>query len=134
LNSWARSSFKPDPKSEEPSGGFLGITAEQMNFRIFDGQMQVSARVKSSLIPGGKSYLFQSTGTFAKSGDQFAFVPDRAVIATCPIPGLGGVASMAFGMFMPAFVASKEYTELNPSWAALLDVAVAGNKLNLVHP
>jgi hypothetical protein len=134
LNSWVKSSFKPDPKSEEATGGVLGLAAEQVNFRLTDGQMQVSARVKSTLIPGSKSYLFQATGNFEKDGEQFAFVPTEAMVGTCPLPAIGGVASTVLGLFLPTFLSSEEFTELNPSWAALSEVTIAGDQLNLVHP
>jgi hypothetical protein len=133
LNSWARSSFKPDPKAEEPVTGPLGITAEQVNFRIADGKLQISARVKTPAA-AGKTYLFQTSGAFEKKGDQFAFVPETAMIGTCPVPTIGGIASQVFGMLLPTYLASEEFGELNPAWAALTDVNIVGDKLNLVHP
>ena len=122
------------PAADAPAAGSSGfVSAGQLNLRIRDGIVQVAVPCSLNVDLLGVKQLLTvlATGRFAKSGDGYAFVPDKYYFGSCPGHRLAGV-----GVVLRPYVAGKVKLpeDIGPAWKKLTDVAVEGTSLKLTMP
>jgi len=119
------------PAAEPDSGDFL--TPGAPNFRIHDGQLQISVpvRVKYALVGLNQSFLVQAKGTIARQGDTFVYVPETVYVGSCPLQRL----PLATGWVMNKILSAQHVPpELAAAWGRLADVALEPTALKLTMP
>ncbi len=134
LNAWSRASFKPDPgKSDD--GGILKfkMKATAPNFRIADGEMQISAKISVSLLGKSGDIVCQTKGTFLNMGGNYSFFADSGYLGSCPIPGIAELPNRIFTFFSTGFMESEASDSLRGPWIQLNDVLIDKNRLKLVR-
>lgn len=126
---------KPGAKAEEPApapeakpGPFKPGTP---NFRIRDGEVQISVPVTVNTFDLGLNVLVQARGSFEKHGDQFVFAPKTLLVGSCPVEKLPGVAGAALRQFLGAQAIPDDIAS---AWAKLANVSVEGALLKLDAP
>lgn len=137
LNDWARTQFKPEaPKEgeevEKPSFLGLELHLSPPNFRIADGELQISSYIELPQFSKSRKFVYQARGHFVKSGDGgFSFRVEEGSIGKAPllnVPGLGGIIhSQLQGYFKNA----SEWSELEQHWKKATNVEIDGNQLQL---
>ena len=134
LNTWSRSTFKPDP-SKKDGGGVIDFKMKigSPNFRIADGEFQISAKMDVSLMGKSGNIIFQSIGSFYDMGGSFAYHAESGYLGSCPIPTIADLPNRIFTIIARGFMESEAYDELSGPWYQLNDVLVDGNRLKLVR-
>ncbi len=134
LNTWSRNSFKPDPSSKD-EGGLLGFKMKLTapNFRISDGELQLSAKMDVSVMGKSGSIICQSTGSFYNMGGSYTYRADTGFLGSCPIPTIADLPNRIYNLFGRGFLESEASDELSGPWNQLNDVLVEGNRLKLVR-
>lgn len=126
---------KPGAKTEEPAPeaeakpGHLAAGAP--NFRIRDGEVQISVPVTVNTLELGLNLLVQARGGFEKQGDRFVFAPKTLLVGSCPVEKLPGVAGFALRQFLGAQAIPED---IAGAWAKLANVSVEGALLKLEAP
>ena len=119
------------PAAEADSGEFR--TPGAPNFRIHDGELQISVpvRVKYALVGLNQSFLVQAKGTIARQGDPFTYVPDTVDVGSCPLQRL----PLATGWVMNKILSAQHVPpELAAAWGRLADVTLEPTALKLTMP
>jgi hypothetical protein len=114
--------------AEVESGEFL--TPGTPNFRIHDGQLQISVpvRVKYALVGLNQSFLVQAKGTIARQGDTFAYVPDTVYVGSCPLQRL----PLATGWVIKKILGAQHVpADLAAAWGRLAEVTIEPTALKL---
>ena len=135
LNRWAKSTFKPNPQTDEEGGLFskISMVPETPNFRIVDDQLQVSSQLEIPILGEGKKFLYQAKGNFVNESGVNKFKAESGYIGTCPIPKFAGLPDIVFNLLAAKFLLSEEYDALNPNWSQLSQVVIEDNQIKLVR-
>ncbi len=118
----------PAPEPEAKPGHFA---AGAPNFRIRDGEVQISVPVTVNTLELGLNLLVQARGSFEKQGDHFVFSPRTLLVGSCPVEKLPGVAGAALRQFLGAQAIPED---IAGAWAKLANVSVEGALLKLEAP
>ena len=134
LNTWSRNTFKPDPSNKD-DGGLLGFKMKiaAPNFRISDGELQISAKMDISVMGKSGSIICQSTGSFYNMGGSYAYHADSGFLGSCPIPTIADLPNRIVMLLGRGFLESEASDELRGPWSQLNDVLVEGNRIKLVR-
>lgn len=128
----AAASKKPAAKAEESAPAAEAkpgqFTAGTPNFRIRDGEVQISVPVTVNTLELGLNLLVQARGSFEKQGDRFVFAPKTLLVGSCPVEKIPGVASAALRQFLGAQAIPEDVAG---AWAKLANVSVEGARLKL---
>ncbi len=119
------------PAVEADSGEFLSPGAP--NFRIHDGQIQISVpvRVRYALVGLNQSFLVQASGTIARQGDTFTYVPDTVYVGSCPTQRL----PLATGWVLKKILGAQHVpADLAMAWDKLSDVTIEASAVKLTMP
>jgi hypothetical protein len=113
------------PKAPPGEGIFIPGTP---NFRIVNGKLQIGFKCTLNWYGLMTDVTVQTTGTFKKSGDQVAFVPETIFLGSCPVHLLPSAAGP-----LVAHLIDKRKTpdEIRAAWAKLSDVTIDGSALKL---
>ncbi|MBA3849006.1 MAG: hypothetical protein C0502_03295 [Opitutus sp.] len=141
LNAWAASlngapaaPAKPAaaPAAPPPAGGTPAsndfISASGLNFRLDGDKFHVSQKVLLNYYGIAKEVVMQAEGGFARSGDGFAFKPERVYLGSCPLHLLPGMTPA----LVRALVAKQKVSDdFRAAWVKISDMAVDGGLLKI---
>lgn len=126
---------KPGAKAEEPAPAAEAkpghFAAGAPNFRIRDGEVQISVPVTVNTLELGLNLLVQARGTFEKQGDRYVFAPKTLLVGSCQVEKVPGVANAALRQFLGAQAIPED---IAGAWAKLANVTVEGALLKLEAP
>ena len=110
----------------ESTGSFYKINAP--SFRLRDDQLQIGAGVNLHVYGYPITTHVQTTGTFVRKGEIFAFEPTTMWVGSCPVHRLP-----LFGApLMAKIIAAQAWPEtIVTAWSKLSDVKVSESSLSL---
>ncbi|MBA4138019.1 MAG: hypothetical protein C0518_11935 [Opitutus sp.] len=136
LNAWAASisaptgvarPVAPGAPAPAPAGGDF-LSASGLNFRLEGERMHVGQKVLLNYFGLAKEVVMQAEGGFTRTGDGFAFQPERLYLGSCPLHALPG----ASGALAKALVAKQNVPDdFRAAWAKITALAVEGGLLKV---
>ncbi len=140
LNAWASSLLAPaapakpgdKPATPPPAGAPAAnndfLSASGLNFRLEGDKLHISQKVLLNYYGVAKEVVMQAEGGFARSGDGFAFKPERVYLGSCPLHMLPGVTPA----LAKALVAKQKVPDdFRAAWAKISEMAVDGGLLKI---
>jgi len=110
----------------ESSGSFYKISAP--SFRLRDDQLRIGVAVNLYAYGYPITTVVQTTGTFARKGEIFAFEPQTMWIGSCPVHRLPLLGRPV----MDKVIGSQPWPEtIVTAWTKLSDVRVSDSSLSL---
>lgn len=125
LNAWAASlgapapGAKPGEPAAPPAEGFLSVSG--LNFRLEGDRLHIAQRVLLNYYGLTKEVQLQATGAFVRTGDGFAFQPDRLYLGSCPVHMFPATSPVLTGLLLRKQTVPDD---LRAAWAKLTSVSV----------
>ena len=94
------------------------------NFRISDGELQLSAKMDISVMGKSGSIICQSTGSFYNMGGSYTYRANTGFLGSCPIPTIADLPNRIYNLFGRGFLESEASDELSGPWNQLNNVLV----------
>lgn len=118
----------PTPGAPAPEGYVIPGTP---NVRLVDGVMQIGLPCTLNWYGLATVVTVQVSGTFEKTGEHYAFVPQTIYLGSCPLHVLPGVG----GLLVSNIEGKQKFPdELRAAWGKLNGVTITGGTLSLAAP
>ena len=118
----------PAPKAGEAPPPVESLATGEVNFRIRDGELQISVPVTVNVAGLGEKYIVQARGGFVKDGDKVVYKPNALYVGSCPIERIPFVAGYVQDKFLGAQPIPED---IATAWAKVAGVTIEGSALTV---
>jgi hypothetical protein len=138
LNAWANTLTAPAAPAAAPKAGAPAGAAPsgdgifqpgKPNFRVIDGQLQISAKCILNWYGLAREVTVVATGAFAKSGDTVVYSPSAVYLGSCPVHMIPALAEPLMSHLITKV---KVPDEVRAAWAKLDSVSIEKGTLKFV--
>lgn len=129
LNQWVAVQY-PDLDEEDPDGGMVSIAPRSLNFRIYDGVLQVGSELHMEVMGVGRTVRAQAHGDFVQRNGGFVFEAERVYLGGFKVPH-EALGELIMNRVYDSFEIPDE---LRDAWNRLALVTVVDNRLILEIP